>query len=177
MEVKEPIKQLFIKVVFPFTWGMFHVVNIIIFVFTCFSENSRCWPGHVNFVFRRDKWNEYGKLGHEENNSQILVQTDAILFGRNIVGQPNNSQYRWMLHSASVCMHTLLHVVASCCVLLEIVACCWELLFENRQTFSYANNVGSSCFRFHVALRWCYTGRFATTIFSATQLCNVATML
>ena len=26
-------------------------------------------------------------------------------------------------------------------------------------------------------VRWCYTGRFATTIFSATQRCNVATML
>ena len=26
-------------------------------------------------------------------------------------------------------------------------------------------------------LRWCYTGRFATTIFSVTQRCNVGTML
>ena len=26
-------------------------------------------------------------------------------------------------------------------------------------------------------VRWCYTGRFATTIFSATQRCNVETML
>ena len=26
-------------------------------------------------------------------------------------------------------------------------------------------------------LRWCYTGRFAATIFSATQRCNVGTML
>ena len=27
------------------------------------------------------------------------------------------------------------------------------------------------------SLRWCYTGRFATTIFSATQRCNFGTML
>ena len=27
------------------------------------------------------------------------------------------------------------------------------------------------------ALRWCYTGQFATTIFSATKRCNVGTML
>ena len=64
------------------------------------------------------------------------------------------------------------------CMLLQVVACCWELLFENRQTCSYANNVGSSCVRFHVALRWCYTGRFASTILAQQsvamlqQCCN-----
>ena len=43
---------------------------------------------------------------------------------------------------------------------------CWELL---------VNNVASSL---HATLRYCYTGRFATTIFSATQHHNiVATML
>ena len=30
--------------------------------------------------------------------------------------------------------------------------------------------------RMETGLRWCYTGRFATTIFSATQRCNVTTM-
>ena len=47
-----------------------------------------------------------------------------IFLRRNIVGQPKKSQskYRWMLYSASVCMHTLLHVVTSCCVLLGVVA-------------------------------------------------------
>ena len=35
----------------------------------------------------------------------------------------------------------------------------------------------SHCRRRRGILRWCYKGRFATTIFSATQRCNVGTML
>ena len=43
-----------------------------------------------------------------------------------------------------VCLHTLLHVVACCYVLLGIVA-------QSLEPLKLANNVGGCCFRLHVA--------------------------
>ena len=47
------------------------------------------------------------------------LQTDATLLA-------NNSQHCWMFHVASVC--------TPCCMLLEVVVCCWAK-FETGQTF------------------------------------------
>ena len=43
-----------------------------------------------------------------------------------VTGLANNSQHCWMLHVASVC--------TPCCMLLDVVACCW-VKFETGQTF------------------------------------------
>ena len=46
--------------------------------------------------------------------------------------------------------------------------------WQQRNVQKSVMHVQSCCFAYY---RWCYTGRFATTIFSATQRGNVGTML
>ena len=70
-----------------------------------------------------------------------IIKKNIMLFnvmvrsnGGNIVGEQLPTQHFWVLHVTSV---------------LHVVACCWELL---RKFVAGANNIGSSCVRWHVLL-------------------------
>ena len=67
------------------------------------------------------------------------LQTDATLLAN------NSQQHCWMLHVASVC--------TPCCMMLEVFASvCTPLQYgRNNPQHCRCNNVGSCCFRLHVA--------------------------
>ena len=83
----------------------------------------------------------FEKLSVNLNLTLGCVQTDATLLA-------NKSQHCWMLHVTSVC--------TPCCILLDVVACCWAK-FEIGHTFSPVQtdasllaNKSQHCWMLHV---------------------------
>ena len=75
--------------------------------------------------------------GHQGENERQWKKVN-----RNIKPRANGAT---MLDvTCCVCLHTLLHVVSCCYVLLGIVA-------QSLKPLKLANNVGGCCFRLHVA--------------------------
>ena len=90
-------------------FNLWDVVNLSILLYFCLRRS----------IFQANKPSI--NLVSKQTNSEFLsrVQTDAILLA-------NNSQHCWMLHVASAC--------TPCCMLLDVVACCYAK-FETGQTF------------------------------------------